>query len=469
MRAIPLLALGLLLSSLVAGCVGNSTPAATADPSSVSPFPAANTGPDGEFVPHVVVGVLDTGAIPYHEQFRQTSQPELAFEHPSSYLSGYPADTPALPLTLELRDNEGRLNTTSADYLKADEKLWESAKDRTLHWLPGTRFVGSIGFTTPLPGGGHGSMTAGRTGALNVSINDGRVLMVAVTAPLALNLAVGEDEQAEATRWMADQPFIDIQSHSWGMPFTCAGIATTQIYGWAEAFKYAREKQLVFVAAGNGAGNTGITPGYPSQCQDNSGIAGVVTVGANDNDGTTTWGNFFPAVSGDGCGNPSVNEATTNELDNSGGGTSSATPFTAGGAASLLLEARRIFRDPNVGVRDGVMARAQPGAILPEQGPLADGIFTMDELKSVLFHTALSPPTLDESDGEQCMVGTRVPTDPESPLAPGLFPFIGYGEVNRISIALGIEVLQGVKAEPERAREDQLYQQDQDARRAFWG
>lgn len=250
------------------------------------------------------------------------------------------------------------------------------------------------------------------------------------------------------------------------MPFTCAGVATTHVWGWAEAFKYARDRQLVHVAAGNGHGNTGITPGYPSQCQDNSGVAGVVTVGASDNDGYAFWGNWFPAIAGDGCANPAIDEATIDGIENTGGGTSSATPFSAGGAAKIILEARRILRDPNVGVRDGVVAQAHEGAVLPATGPLSDGTFTLDELKSVMFHTAISPPTADPSDGDACE--TRVPLGPETP-ETAAFPFLGYGEVNHDSVAHAIEVLQGLAEEPARPQEDQLYEQDQEARRMFWG
>ena len=422
-----------------------------------------------DFVPRVVVGILDTGMNVYHDEFRQVRLGEDGNRTPSEYLSGYPADARRLDLTLDF-DNAttGQRDVSWANHLERDSDAWNETEPGVLYWVPGTKVVGLIGFGRDVPGAGHGSMTSSRATGNTISIPGSEVLLVHVAAPLALSTSVGDDDQAQATRWMADQAFIDIQSHSWGMPFTCAGVATTKVYGWAEAFKYAREKQLVLVAAGNGAGNTGVTPGYPSQCQDNSGIAGVVAVGATDNAGSTTWGNFFPAIAGDACSNPAISEETLNETSNNGGGTSSATPFSAGGAAKIVLEARRTLRDPRVGIRDGIVAELHAGGTTPATGPLSDGVFTLDELKSVLFHTAISPPTMDDSDGDECMAGTRVPLGPET-ASELTFPFIGYGEVNRESITLAVDVINGLADEPVRAQEDELYQQDQELRRAFWG
>lgn len=452
-----LLVCGLLALTTLAGCLGGDGTTPSVDDIAEEPF-----------VPRVVVAILDTGLNPYHDEFRQIRPEEDPVAHPSRFLTGYPGDAAAIPVSFDLT------NATTGDrevdwerYMEHDSDQWNETEPETLYWIPGTKLVGIIGFDAPLPGAGHGSMTTSRAGGNTISIPGAEVLVVHVVAPLSLEIGtVGDDAQARATRWMADQPFIDIQSHSWGMPFTCAGIATTHLWGWAEAFKYARDRQLVMVAAANGHGNTG-TLGYPSQCQDNSGIAGVVTVGGTDNAGYPSWANWFPAISGDGCSNPAIVESSVNETANTGGGTSSATPFSAGGAAKVVLEARRILRDPRVGVVDGVVAQAHDGAVLPEKGPLADGTFTLDELKDVLFHTAISPPREDPSDGDTCGAN-QVPIGPETP-ALAVFPLIGYGEINGDSVTHAVEVLQGLADLLERPEEDELYAQDQAARRAFWG
>ena len=292
------------------------------------------------------------------------------------------------------------------------------------------------------------------------------MLLVNVHAPLSLEAdADGDSCEAQATRWASDQPWIDIQSHSWGNFIQCGDVAYNQLSGWSEAFKYARDKNLVFVAAANGYGNSG-TLGYPSQCQSNSGVAGVVTVSATDNQGYASWSNWFPAIAADGCQNPAVNEWHTEEIQNTGGGTSSATPYSAGAMAKLILEARRTFRDPGVGVHDGVVATLQPGGVQPESGPLSDGIFTMDEAKMVLFRTAQTPPREDPSDGNACL--NQIPAregDPEL----AWYPFVGYGEVNEQTVQNAIAVLHGEQAEPDRSQVDQLYADDQERRRAVWG
>ncbi len=428
---------------------------------------AIGDDPFTPFMPRVVVAVVDTGIMPYHDEFRLTRAGEDPSAHPSTYLEGFPATTRSLNISLDLADPEepGERELRAGQYREADEALWESTKRDTLYHLPGTKFVGVIGIGANLPGGGHGSMTSSRAGGNTISVGGDEVLLVHVRVPLAFELdADGETNEGRATRWAADQPWIDIQSHSWGNFVACSDVAANHAWGWAEAFKYARDKQPVFVAAANGHANAGAL-GYPSQCQSNN-PAGVITVGGTDNGGYARWANWWPAISADGCANPAVSESDISKIQNTGGGTSSATPFAAGVAAKVVLEARRTFRDPGVGVHDGVMASLHPGGTAPETGPLADGDLTIDELKDVLFHTALSPPTIDPSDGDACQ--SRVPI-PEGTSGAQLFPFIGYGEVNNKSGHHAIQVLMGEADMPARPEEDDLYARDQQARRQMWG
>ncbi len=449
-----------LLSSVVlAGCLtdelqtpnGGETPAAA----------------DDDFMPRVVVAIIDTGLQPYHHEFRQVREGEDPYAHPSTYLEGYPADAEDLPITLELESYPDPEEQSARDaHMEHDEELWQNATRDTMYWLPGTKVVGFIGIGADLPGGGHGSMTSGRSTGNTISIPGDEVLLVNIRAPLSLELdADGDSNEGRATRWAADQPWIDIQSHSWGNFVQCGDVAYNQASGWSESFKYARDKQLVFVAAANGYGNSG-TLGYPSHCQSNAGVAGVVTVSATDNQGYSRWSNWFPAIAADGCQNPAVKEDTLDENQNTGGGTSSATPYSAGGMAKVILEARRILRDPGVGIHDGIVAEAHEGAVIPSTGPLADGIFTMDEAKQVLFHTAQSPPRADPSDGNACLANIPAQEDDEPTV---WYPFIGYGEINVHTVDHAIQVLLGATPEPERPTEDDLYEQDQDARREFWG
>jgi hypothetical protein len=437
----------LLLATGLAGCLSDSKPTATPDPE-----------PDtvDTFRPRVVVAIIDTGLMPYHDEFEQLVEDPYAY--PGTYLNGYPLDVPAINLTLNETDLEKAR--------KADEGAWAETTNNKMYWIPGTKVVGfiAIGDTIKLPGGGHGTMTSSRATGNTVSIPGPEVLLVNVYTPLLLfNKSPGD-----AVRWAADQPFIDIQSNSWGTPFMCVGPATESQTGWIAAFKYASKKQPTFVAVHNGHANFG-TLGYPSQCQDTAGPADVYAVGGNDNGGLVRWSNWMPYISADACRNPTADESKTKGLVNQGGGTSSATPFSAGGAAKILLEARRTLRDPNVGVRaGGVLAEAHEGAKLPASGPLADGKFTMDELRQVMFQTALSPPTVDPSDGDPCGAGTTIEIPPGA-TPETLYPFIGYGEINHKSVARALEVLNGTAPMPVRSNLDAMYNADYQLRKAIYG
>jgi hypothetical protein len=449
----------LLVAPVLAGCLGS-------DP--VPEEPAE--GAEAPFIPRVVLAVIDTGLMPYHTEWLQIREGEDGEAHPAMYLPGYPEDAVALPLTLDLSEAGAETDRDDEEekvkaLFEQDEALWSEVERETLYWIPGSKVVGFIGFGADLPGGGHGSMVSSRSAGNTISIPGAEVLLVNVRVPLAIDVAGAPEEQA--VRWVADQPWIDIQSNSWGMPAMCVGPLINPFTGWMDAFRYARDKQLVLSATHNGHGNSG-TLGYPSQCQDTAGPAGVVPVGAVDNGALVSWSNWFPAVAADGCRNPAIRESSTNLISNTGGGTSSATPFTAGGAASTILEARRIFHDSGVGVHDGVVATLHEGGVLPETGPLSDGIFTLDELKAVLFRTARPVPQVDPSDGDPCGVQNRIPVPPGAD-ASTLYPFIGYGEVNHDSIALALEVLRGETALPERSDEDRFYEQDQELRRTLWG
>jgi hypothetical protein len=115
------------------------------------------------------------------------------------------------------------------------------------------------------------------------------------------------------------------------------------------------------------------------------------------------------------------------------GGTSGATPLTAGWAATLIERARDLL-DGKAGV--------------PARGPLADGRFTRGELVDLLHHTA-------------------TPAEPASPVR---YLAEGYGAVDRSSIALATKVLQGTAREPARSEEDAAAAQVKEARRqAFAG
>ena len=88
-----------------------------------------------------VVGVADSGINPYHFEFSAATYPDpdvLALtknftRHPSEYISGYPASSTALPITL----GQGY-------YPAKDKAMWASVDVGKLYWIPGTKIIGAI-------------------------------------------------------------------------------------------------------------------------------------------------------------------------------------------------------------------------------------------------------------------------------------------------------------------------------------
>jgi hypothetical protein len=437
---------------LAAGCI---TPAAPQEED--GPPPSDPRNPDSpDFKPIVTIAVIDTGINPYHEEFRELYDDA----DPATYLPGYPADVKVLNLTLDASLSGG--NRPSVD-----GAIWESTQARTLYRVEGTKIVGLISFGGSLPGAGHGTMTASRAVGNTISIGGPDVRVVVV---------VGFN--AEAIRWAADQSWIDIMSISSGVtanvlvPFA-GNVLDREV---KDAFQYAAHKKPFFASSGNGVGNAGLL-GYPSWSRGASGVPDVISVGANDNGKVSRWHNQDSYIVGDGCGNPSAADGDTARIANTGGGTSSATPFSAGGGGAMLLEARRLLGDNHTGPRASdapvpsfggwssgragdakvILAQGDPSRAGITSGPLADGVLTLQEFKDVLYHTALEQPTADPSDGNACVVLAGGELDAGTLPQPVRFRLQGYGEVNGKSIESAKRVLRGELPNPQRAADDQSY------------
>ena len=459
------LALLTLASILLAGCLGATDPAPAS--TDIVPNPLAGSGP------LVVIAHIDTGVNPYHVDFRDNSS--LAYAHPSTYLPGFPADTPALNLTLDA--------ATYAEALQADAAVWAAVEPGRLYWIPGTKIVGAVTFG---PDGdlpivdehGHGTMTASRSaGNLNSLAPEARLVTV-------------EGLGAESLRWVADQGWIDIVTNSWLSFFPMPLSAVADDVG--PAFAYASDRLLTLAASGNGAAYiTGFAP-TPTYVLSTA-APGVVLVGAHDNGRVTLWSGAPPHVLADGYGGPHATVDSLDEVSTSGIAccSSASSPYAAGGAGALVLEARRVLGHTNgTGLRDGVLAKAPEGHPLPAKGPLADGDLTLLELRMLLLRTATPRPTEGPHDGEaQWLAKGELPSNPTqpggNPYCPGCwttpvtwttlpenvpaYPHAGYGAVDPTAVTLGQQVLGGEAAEPERPTEDAFFALDQTLRRPVWG
>lgn len=466
-REIPIaLALGLVL----AGCA-----APDLSPGLATSGAAAPAGPV------VVLAHLDTGINPYARAFRDDSP--LAYAHPSTYLEGFPADAPALRLSLDEPDFRAAF--------EKDAAAWEGVERDTLYWIPGTRIVGAISFA---PGGtncppadtppftylsgnceehvvlddhGHGTMTASRAAASEHSL-----------CPTCRIVTI-EGPGAGAVRWAAEQGWIDVQTNSW-LDFVPPP-ASGAVDGVSTAFAYAAERMATFAASGNGAAYIlGFAP-TPTYALDTAAV-GVILVGAHDNGKVAAWSGAPPHVVADGFGGYTALRDQIDPIEPHPLAccTSAAAPYAAGGGAALILEARRILGDTGVGLREDAIALGKPSA----DGPLDDGKLTLLELRLLLQRTADPRPKAGPDDGLTHWGGrgaAPAPTDPAGnpyclgcwttpidhaalPAGAPLYAHVGYGAVDVESATRAVAVLRGDAQMPDRPLDDALFAADQAAR-----
>ncbi len=433
---------------------------------------APRKGPE----PLAVVALIDTGINPYSPAFRDTSK--LAYKHPSKYIPGYPKDAEALKLSLDVPYEEA---------LKQDAEVWKTVRRGELYWIPGTRISGAISFgaggtncpvvSVPpanalqqgcdehviLDDHGHGTMTASRAaGAPKSLASSARIVEI-------------EGLGARSVEWAAEQGWIDVQSNSW-----VSLVPPPLPSGTTDAFAFASKRMLTMAASGNGTAylaGFAPTPTYALS----TAPPGVVLVGGHDNGKMTLWAGAPPHVVADAySGMTATRSGDKMKPDPIACCTSAASPYAAGGATAIVLEARRLLRDKTPGTKDGLVACGTRTS----KGPLKDGRFTLDELKDVLFHTAQPHPAEGRDDGDVHWAGEPRPPD-RVEYGPGANPFclgctttpvpwqaipsggdatyalLGYGGINEHSIEHAKKVLGGWTPLPDRANADAQYEADQ--------
>ncbi len=411
--------------------------------------PGRAGGPNGH---HVVIGFADTGINPYHKAFRDDS-PE-AYQHPSTYIEGYPREAEALELTLDA--------PSYVEAIGADASTWASVEAGELYWIPGTRIVGAV-----MPDGavlerepqwfcgpvldcfGHGTWVASRAASATYGLcADCNIVAV--------------QGFREGFRWIAEQPWVDVSSNSWY--YTEPGVGEDEVEE-----RIARKP--TFLNSGNGAAGNYVL-GTPSTAWTHMGAPHAIVVGGHDNGRVALWPGTMPHVVADAC------PALADHLSLAGTyaipGTSHSTPYAAGAAAQLILEARRILEDPRSGVRDDVLAEGSPGGIMA--GPLADGRLTIDEVREVVLKTADPRPGEGPQDGPVCSVARSPAMAIVTPLpvqwatipddVPAYY-FIGYGAVTPDTLEHAKRVLRGQQPIPERPVEDAFFALDQEVRKAL--
>lgn len=467
------LALALVLGAALAGCAGSAPPEGS-EPQAAAIASTVEAA-------HVVVAVIDSGINAYHAQFRDPS-PTGAL-HPSTYLEGYPANATPLTLTLDAPDWQTAV--------RADCEAWNALEPGRLYYVPGTRIVGIFlsedwatrgvvdcaagevplnGLDTLAP---HGSGAAGRAAGATTSL-----------CPDCRIVSVQMGQNTWAMHWAAQQPWIDLQTNSWG-GYLCHEVPAQTVCdrGPHELAREATALQVTFAASGNGVRHRDGTVtaefglGTPTYLKPAQGHDGVLVVGGHDNGDVLLWPGTMPHVVADAANHPSAAWNTTAE-DDAFGGTSGATPFAAGTFAAMLLDARRLAGDAGTGLRGGDLVVAAAGATLPATGPLADGALSRAEAERLFLLTAVARPAEDQPfDGA---FGCRPPDCADDNLymtsavawsaLPADVPayyFVGYGQVGTASLRAATAILRGEGPFPVREAEDRFFAADAALRRAL--
>jgi hypothetical protein len=397
-----------------------------------------------------VIAVADTGINPYHLEFSAETYPDpdvLALthnftRHPSEYIPGYPTSAEALRVTL------------GKGYFPArDKPIWEQGKTiqpGKLYWIPGTKIIGAVATTGGDP---HPILDDNGHGDGSASVSAGNRYGY---CPTCLLVVVEGLDETVATRF----PWVDISSHSFGY---VGGIPAGLIAGPNDATRDAVERgQTVLFAAGNGVGNFFDVPQI-TWGSDQDGAPWNITVGALRRDTQRAiFGDGIPAhlsAWGDGDLPSACRAGTVGQC--AFGGTSAATPYTAGVFGTVLSEVRRALGDMTAGQRPRqVVAK---GARIAASPYLSDGMLTRSELREAVFATAMP---LNQSNTTISPWAHPVAV-PYVPLANVLFE--GYGAATPESAKRAVDVLLGRAQMPDRTFEDAFFEVDAAVREAVYG
>lgn len=376
----------LLSMAFLAGCLGGTEGGPTPG--------AADAGSAADDV--VVVAVIDSGFNPYHWDFQADLMPQALDEDPSNdlpldqdpstWVPGFPApSTFAGYEKLDLTETSGHPDFVPDKLHDDDASQWQKVKQSTpdaihLSWIPGTKVIGAVTFdaTDGYASGSHGVGTS--------SVSVGNLHGSCPHCLLVFVNGLGED----ANRWVESQDWIDLQTNSWGFS---SGVATRdRVYAGSdtESQRAAVDRgQSIFFSAGNGVDGAFVATN-PTLFSSQEGPDWIVTVGAINPDGSSPGSGKPADIAGLGSDYPSAYGAT-NVTNGAGfGGTSNATPVTAGLYAEALHQLRQRMVGASRVQKDGVVSVGQlPCGEGRADCATADGSLTVHELREALFRSAI--------------------------------------------------------------------------------
>lgn len=264
------------------------------------------------------------------------------------------------------------------------------------------------------------------------------------TAPQALAVVVLGGGTDAAYGWLARQPWVDLATTS---NYTIQTLPDpTQCIGSAPARAFGRDRVL-FSSSGN-------TTDQPEALVSPNGLPETYLVGGVDANGNT-WtpgrtdetdpfyaaGNVVrPYETGERFSYQAAAPDSVTAMAHFGG-TSGATPLTAGRAARLIAHARRTLFAPG-GWANGALAA---GPRRPPRGPLADGRLDRNELVAVLHAAAQQRSGLP---------------------AGAAYAVEGFGALTDRATARAERFLDGTETMPSRGDDEPAYEQDKQTRTA---
>lgn len=416
-------------------------------------------------VPFTVIGIADSGINPYHAEYSAATYPDPEVleltrnftRHPSEYIEGYPADAQALPAT-----------TGEGYFPEKDQYLWSVGEDESgtvagdyvdtgeLHWIPGTKIIGAIdaGGSTGVTSGDdtHPILDDNGHGTGSTSVSAGNRYGYCPTCLIVLVEALDESVVAE-------YPWVDISSNSFG---AVGGVPLGLALGADEPTKQAAERgQLTLFSAGNGTGNAFATTPILTYGGSPNGADWVLSIGATreDNQGAIVSDGYPVHISALGDGDLPSACRTGDTGQCAFGGTSAASPYTAGAFGRILTEVREALGDTGVGQRPGqVVATGTP---IPDSPFLDDGELTRAELRTVGLKTALP-----RGQGQGPDLEYPFPWTWEG---DGSVYFEGYGSAGPAHAERAIAVLLGEVPLPDRTEADAFFAQDCEHRDSLYG
>lgn len=363
--------------------------------------------------PFTVVAVVDQGINPYQSDFARSD----LVQHPSTYISGFPSDVPALPLSA------GAPNMTAA--LAQDRTEWAKVRPSKLYWIPGTNVIGAIDLSNDygqypiLDSAGHGTPSASlAAGAIHGPDTDDILLVV-----------IRRGEGYESVKWAAEQPWIDVIVANYLRPTV---IPLAEEDAVASRLAVANGK-IVCSPAGN----------YPAPLMAiaSQGPSWLLHVGAasarsRGEHAYTGYPNDVLGLSG-----VKAADAFTLGAEFEMYGTSASAPAVCGAIARTIADLRAAAGDFREGPHEGAFVISTEMSA----GAFSDHKVTRVELEDAIEVTAEPAKTTIGQGGD----GYSVPSAPVAGFVRG-----GYGIVDASSAGRAYEFLLGVGSRPSRTLED---------------